>query len=143
MILDHENLFSEDQALTASAVSTNYIDLGADRDLGNGEPLEILVAVGTTFTSGTSAATLTIAVQSDNDEAFGSPSVVQRSSAIPVADLTAGEQVFKVKIGSPTERYVRLDYTVGTENFTAGQLTAGLVLDRANVRSYPSGFSIA
>ena len=29
MILDLENMFSDDQALTATAVSTNVIDLGA------------------------------------------------------------------------------------------------------------------
>lgn len=143
MYLDQENLFSDAQALTATAASTNVIDLGADRDAGNGEPIEVLVVVNTTFDSAADGATLTIAVETDDNESFSSATILQQSQAIPEASLEAGEQVFKVKLASGTERYVRLNYTVGTEDFTAGALTAGLIKDRYNYRAYPSGFSVA
>ena len=43
MYIDRQNLFSQDQAVTTSAASTDYIDLGVARDIGNGERPEILV----------------------------------------------------------------------------------------------------
>ena len=42
MILDKENLFSDDQALTTTAVSENVIDTGAAKDVGPGEPLRVV-----------------------------------------------------------------------------------------------------
>lgn len=143
MILDKDNLFSDAQAVTATAASTNVIDLGTARDIGNGEPLEILVVANETFDSAADGASLTISVETDSDEGFGTAVTVQESVSIPEADLAAGEQVFKVKLASADfSRYVRLNYTVAGENFTAGTLTAGLILDRQNYKTYPSGFSV-
>jgi len=45
MIIDAQNLFSDAQALTATAISSNVIDLGVARSVGNGEPLCVLFAV--------------------------------------------------------------------------------------------------
>lgn len=39
MLIDAQNLFSDAQAVTSSAVGTNVIDLLADRSIGTGEPL--------------------------------------------------------------------------------------------------------
>ena len=41
MIFDKQNLFSNDQAVTNSQVSTSYIDLGSVRDIGVGTPIEV------------------------------------------------------------------------------------------------------
>lgn len=140
MILDKDNLFSEDQAVTATAASTNVIDLGVDRDIGNGEPIEVLVAVPVAFTG---TGTLAVELQTDDVEGFASPTVIQKSGELAAADLAAGNQVFKVRVGRETQRYVRLNYVVTGTAFTAGQLTSGLILDRSNYREYPSGFAIA
>ena len=45
MFLDGQNLYSDAQALTATAASTNLIDHGSDRDLGIGEPLVAVIVV--------------------------------------------------------------------------------------------------
>lgn len=45
MILDAQNLFSDAQALTATAISSNVIDLSQARSIGNGEPLCVLFTV--------------------------------------------------------------------------------------------------
>ncbi len=47
MILDKEQEFSDAQAITADAVGTNVIDLGADRSIGTGEPMCVLFTVDT------------------------------------------------------------------------------------------------
>ena len=45
MFLDAQNLFSDAQALTATAVGTNVIDLSQDRSIGNGEPMGVVFTV--------------------------------------------------------------------------------------------------
>lgn len=64
MIFDATLLFSDAQAITADAASTNYIDLGATgvpfggvalaRDIGPGTPIPISVTVGAAFNTLTS-----------------------------------------------------------------------------------------
>jgi len=53
MILDKQNLFSDDQAVTVTADSTNVIDLGI-AGMGKGEPVRLIAQVTETFDGGTS-----------------------------------------------------------------------------------------
>jgi len=46
MFLDGQLEFSDAQAVTASAVGTNVLDLQADRSIGNGEPMCVMFVVG-------------------------------------------------------------------------------------------------
>lgn len=45
MKLDAQNQFSDSQALTATALSTNVIDLSLNRNIGNGEPMAVVINV--------------------------------------------------------------------------------------------------
>lgn len=140
MYIDRQNLFGQDQAVTASAASTDYIDLGSARDVGNGEPLEVLVLVTESATAA-GAATVQVAVQTDDNSSFSSATNLVLSDAIPKASLTAGTEVLRVKVPHGTERYLRLYFTVGTGPLTAGKFTSGLVpLRQANI-AYASGFT--
>lgn len=136
MILDLNAIFSNAQAITASAVSTNVIDLGAPGKAayGNvqlvrnnkGDCIPLLIQVVQSFATLTS---LTIAVQGSVDEAFTSPVVLATSPAIGVASLVAGF-IYRPIVELPRNniyRYVRINYTVGGSNATAGQVTAGIV----------------
>lgn len=134
MILDKQNLFSDQQAITASAASTNQIDLGANgtpvygaaalrSDLGISD-VPLLIQVTEAFATLTS---LAVSVQVDNDAAFGSPKTVVSTPAVPVAELKAGYRFPIVWVPRGTdERYVRLSYTVAGTNATAGKITAGI-----------------
>ena len=62
MITDKLLRVSEDQAVTATAVSTNTIDLGVARDIGEGMDLYMVFTVTETFATLTS---LTIDVITD------------------------------------------------------------------------------
>lgn len=126
MIFDSTNKFSTEQAFTASAVSTNVIDLGvSDRDIGLGQPIPLFVGVDTAFAGLTS---VSVSVQTDDAVDFSSAVTVVSTGAIPVADLVAGYQfnlqaIPKGVVG----RYARLSYTVvGTG--TAGALSAGITM---------------
>lgn len=128
MILDKENLFSNDQAITATAVSESVIDNGAD---GTRVPTpnekgqaEILIQVTETFLTCTS---VKVDIQTDSAEAFGTVETLASSAAIAVASLVAGYQ-FKVAVPAEVlKRYARLNYTVAGSNATAGKITAGFV----------------
>lgn len=140
-IIDKLNMFSEAQAITTTAASTNIIDLGVDRDIGSGEPIELVIDVNTTFTAA-GAATLTIDVETDNDSAFGSATVLASTGALALAALTEGSQLLKIRVPMTTERYLRLNHTVATGPMTAGALTSGLQLSRQDNRAYASGFTV-
>lgn len=141
MLFDTQSLFSDAQAVTGSAASTNVIDLGAPgtpqhavapitQDLGRGRPIPIVVQVVTDFAALTS---LQVGLQVDTVENFASPTTVVSTAAIALANLKAGYR-FSLE-WLPTgmdERFARLYYTVGGSNATAGAITAGLVFGRAN-----------
>lgn len=135
MVLDKNTLFSEAQAIIASAASTNSLDLGALGKVSYGEKAQLLHNVGhkhiplliqvvEDFDALTS---LTIAVQSDNDVNFGSPKTVV-SESVALADLVAGYVSVIDKLPRIKERYVRILYTVVGTDPTVGKITAGIAL---------------
>lgn len=110
--LDAQNLYSDAQALTVTAPSTNTIDHGQDRNVGIGEPLAVVITVDVGAAGG---GTLTIALQSDDNAAFASPATPATTIAIPAASLTAGAQiVLPVPPDTFSERFTRLNYTLAT-----------------------------
>lgn len=133
MILDNQTLFSDQQAVTATAASTNVIDLGPintgiRRDIGPGKPIPVLIQVTEDFDAA-GAATLAVALQVDDNSSFSSPKTVASLAPIALADLVAGYQVPLDYIPRGTdERYLRLNYTVATGPMTAGKVHAGIVL---------------
>lgn len=139
MYIDRQNLFGQDQAVTASAASTDYIDLGVLRDIGNGERPEILVLCTQDVTAA-GAATVTVALQTDDNSSFSTPVNLVLSDAIPKASLVAGTEILRVAVPYGTERYLRLFFTVGTGPLTAGKFTSGLVAQRQANIAYASGY---
>lgn len=122
MILDNEMILSNAQAVTSvgDTASTNQIDFGRN---GAGYNKKVFVSVNTTATSGGSA-TLVATVQCDTDVAFGSPTNLFATSAVAVANLTAGTKLLEFTMPAEVERYVRVLYTVGTAALTAGKFNA-------------------
>jgi hypothetical protein len=141
MMYDKLNTFGTDQAVTTTAASTDIIDLGAARDMGNGEPLELVILVTQNVTAA-GAATVTFALETDDNAGFSSPVVLGNSGAIGKALLTAGTEVLRVKVPLDAERYLRTNYTVATGPLTAGTFTAFLAHDRQASRAYASGFTV-
>lgn len=113
MIIDSQNLFSDAQALSATGASTNLIDLGAERRIGSGEPMAAVVTVDVAL-AGTSP-TFAVTVQSDDNSGFSSAATVVTSATISgAANAPAGAKfVVPLPSGFATERYIRLNYTLG------------------------------
>ena len=125
MIIDKDNLFSDGQAVTATAVSTNAIDLGEAGDaIGQELTIHVVVSGKDDFATLTS---LTVQVQTSETGVTtptDSYTDVLLSAAIPVASLKAGKEVFTVRVPQGLKRYVRLKYTVTGSNATKGKITA-------------------
>ena len=143
MITDKLLRVSEDQALTTTAVSTNTVDLGTARDMGEGTALYMNFAVTTALANGTSVKFEVISSASAN---LGSPTVIGSSDAILTAALTLGKNVvvrFNPDIAGKGQRYIGARYTIaGT--FNAGKVTADIVETIGDGRKYyASGFTVA
>lgn len=125
-MMDAKNMFSDGQSITASAASETVLDFGvANANLGQGSPLIIRFIIEETFDSAQDSATLTIALQ-DSATDFGGSHVLLQTEAIAISATTLikGGYIPEIKIPDRHMRYLRLYYTVGTENFSAGKLTA-------------------
>jgi hypothetical protein len=110
--VDAQNLYSDAQALTVTAVSTNIIDHGQDRNLGIGTPLDVVVTIDVAAAGG---GTLTITLQTDDNAAFSSAATVATTAAIAAATLVAGYQlIIPVPPDTLMERFSRLNYTLAT-----------------------------
>lgn len=137
MYIDSLLEFSRSQVLTATAPSTNAIDLGSDRDIGPGRSLWVVVCVGVAADATTGDETYAVALQTDDNSAFSSPTTIA-SVAPAAAALGAGQRVV---IGMPfaNERYLRLNYTLGG---TTPSVTLSAFLtdqDPASWQPYPDG----
>lgn len=140
MIMDRSALFSDQQAITADAASTNLIDTGARgtvfgasspivRDLGPGTRVPLVVTVTETFNNLTS---MVITVQTDDNAAFSSPKTVFTSPTYTLAQLATGAEYLLPEwfpVGT-NERYVRLFYDITGTAPTTGKITAGAVAAR-------------
>lgn len=122
MLLDAKLLMSNQQAITATAASTDVIDRGDTRDIGRAGDIPLLVQVTETFNNLTS---LAIAIQTDSDSGFGT-AVTLATVTVLLADLKAGYQLPIITLPKGVKRYLRLNYTVTGTAPTTGKVTAGI-----------------
>lgn len=139
MILDKLLMFSEAQAVTATAASTDVIDLGpidgTRRDIGVGYPLEFWTTVNTTATA-SGAATVNVQLQTSPDNSTWT--TIASSGDLALSALVAGKRIVSQKVPSGVKKYLRVNYTVGTGPLTAGAFTSGINLDVDNNTPYPT-----
>lgn len=159
MYVDSQLEFSDAQAVTSTAISTNVIDLfaalGAGTpltaettiDIGQGEDLYLVVQTQTTCTDTSSDATLTVTLESDSTANLATSATVHASTgALAFATYaTAGTRVATICLPSGSyERYLGVRYTVASGPLTAGAFDAFLTVDPAGVRRvYKSGFTVS
>lgn len=135
MIFDRTLLFSNAQAITADAASTDTLDLGATgtvmfaasplvRDPGRGSEIPLLIQVVESFNTLTS---LRVIVQCDDNSGFATPKNVIEVE-LPLASLIAGREFPIVAIPpGVNERYMRIYYDITGTAPTLGKITAGVV----------------
>ena len=113
MLIDSLGRFSNAQALTASAASTEYVDLKKASKLGGGKPLAIVISVGTAADTADGNETYAFKIQCDDNSSFSSATDII-SRTIAGASLTAGSiHTLPVPPEVNVEQYIRLYATLG------------------------------
>ena len=109
MILDSKLEFSDAQALTATAVSTNVIPVSGN--IGPGEPMAVTVTVNVAadYTAGNE--TYQFVLQTATDAAFTTPVNLITTEAFIGSGLIKGSN-FMVPIGSNNLGFLRMNYVL-------------------------------
>jgi hypothetical protein len=148
MILDKRNEFCDAVALNTGAAGTyllgDQIDLGVARDMGNGEPMYLVITVDTLPTSG-GAATAQFTLASDDTAAISTTTstVHLQTKAFAISEMAAGQMLAAIALpmeGVAYERYLGVLQTTGTAAFTGGKINAFLTHDVAKWKSYDAPF---
>ncbi len=143
MLTDAFLLFSDAQTVTAAAASTSYVDLGAARNIGVGEPLYVVVTVDEALTDGSSNSTVPVYLYGDSSTTF-TPDGSQLLFTIPA--LAAAGQKYVALISpdfASNYRYAELYYDVQNGNLSTGKFTASIVVGADNYNAYANGYTIS
>ncbi|MHC8321207.1 Bbp16 family capsid cement protein [Pseudomonas sp. GB2N2] len=151
MYVDKQAEFSDNQTVTATAVSTNVYDLfpvgngvnsNAVRDIGVGEDVYLVVQVDNAATAA-GAATVTVTLESSTTADLATaPTVHFSSAAYALATLTANKTLMAFKLPADAyKRYIGVRYTVATGPLTAGSFSAFFAKDIQAFRSYAKGYN--
>ena len=146
MLYDIQNTFSTAQAITATANSTNYIDLGlAGRNIGVGEELYLVMIVTTAFTDSGSDSTVTPSLVTDDNTSFSSATTIRTFDTLAALTAVNTTRLYKLEPFTAAgiyERYIQLAYTVANGNLTTGAITAFLSKDVQAWKAYGVGYTI-
>ena len=125
MLFDKQNMFSEDQAVTVTADSTNVIKTDAGTgDSGKSYP-KIAVRITETFATLTSL-TISLVVGATTSPAttiWTSPAITLAGGGLAVGSI----HDYVAPLGM--SKYAKLVYTVAGSTATAGKVNAGFVFD--------------
>lgn len=141
MLIDLFNQFSDAQAVTASAISTNVIDANhvsnTLKDLGAGEELYLCVVCTTAMTDASSDSTVTVTLESDSTANLATSATVHVTLPVFAALSAAGTQrVVAIPQSLLYEQYVGVRYTVANGNLTTGSFTAFLTKEVPSWKAY-------
>jgi hypothetical protein len=166
MYVDSQNEFSDAQAVTASAISANVIDIfstvaggatgsasaiiagvapNARIDIGQGEDVYLIVNTVTAATDVGNDATMTVTLESADDAALTvNPTVHFSSGALAFAAFSpAGSSLVAIKIPAALyRRYIGVRYTVAAGPLTAGTFDAFIAKDLQANRIYRSAVTV-
>ena len=138
-MIDGKLIFADSLVTTAGAVtnvtSTNVLDMGPMasgnlyRNLATSD-LYLYTRIESTATS-TGSATLTIKLVGDNNTGMTSTAlIVTQVSLLAVASVTAGLRYVTPLPRVNMERYLQVEYNVGTAPFSAGGTVSSWLSDR-------------
>lgn len=135
--IDRQQRFSLDQAITATAVSTDHMNLRAVRDLFVGSMLWLINLVTVAFTDAGSDSTVAVTMESDDATAFPSATVVQSFGTFAALAAIGARLQVPVAPFLVDEQFIRLRYTVANGNLTTGSITSWLTDSPDLYTQYP------
>ena len=156
MILDERNEFADATSVAAAAstaVIGDVIDLGGTtQDIGNGEPLYLVIQTDTEIITAGAAGTIQFFLVSDAlatlgggvvascTQHFATAALVTDDAGANDAVLNAGGVIATVALPNGTyERFLGILATIATTTVTAGKINAFLTRDVAKWVATPDG----
>ncbi len=144
MYIDKLLLMSNAQALTATAASTDVIDLkNGENNLGIGTPMSVVITLDVAADDTTGDETYVAALETDSTSAFSSAATLG-SVTITRGDVAGTKYVIALPADTNCEQYVRLNYTLGgttpTVTVTAMMMPSCMI---QNDVTYPGGFVVS
>tara|TARA_R110000822_G_scaffold75151_10_gene180807 strand:+ start:3782 stop:4219 length:438 start_codon:yes stop_codon:yes gene_type:complete len=133
MIMDKLGEFADGgdiSAVASTVLSDNVIDIGNSRDIGQGQPIYLVIQIDVAV-SGTSS-TINFRLRSDSTAAIHATTSTAHieTGAIPEATLVAGyTTVIPLPMGTAYEQFIGVQAVIGTATTTAGTYSAFLTLD--------------
>ena len=122
MIMDDRLVFSDDQAVTITANSTNHLDFLEGGDAGDELYLHIIC---TEDAAAVGLATVDFALETDDaSDLLSTEELI--SKVVAKADLVAGKTVVNMRVPVGMKRYAVVKYTVAAGPLTAGKFKAFL-----------------
>lgn len=141
--VDSQLEFSDSQAVTATAASTNIVDFKTGFvDAGVGRDIYFVCNVTVDMTDAGSDSTITVTLETDDNEAFSSATTAQTIGTFPALSLAGTRLVAKLQPEKITEQFLRVQYTTTNGDLTTGSFDAFLTLDIDAFTAYPSGSTI-
>lgn len=142
MIVDINTQMSDSQALTATAVSTDILDLDNDNNIGKGEPLAVAVSIEVAADFTTGDETYNFIVESATDEAFTAPIAIAGSGPLNGNTLQVG-RIVVIPLGHFNEQFLRVNYTLAgtTPSVTVNTYLLPLS-DVDSFEALPSGYIV-
>ena len=121
MMIDYSLLYSDDQAITATAASTNTVDQvkaggpyqGARLVVKCSESFDLLTSLGIAFQTSADGSTWETLVE----------------KTVLLADLTANSELLNIDVPAQLKEYTRVNYTVTGTAPTTGKVWAGIAVD--------------
>jgi subtilisin family serine protease len=153
MILDELLEFADATSVAAAAGTAligDVINLQEARDIGNGEPIYLVIQCATSIITGGSAGTIKFQLASDAQAAIATDgsATVHFDTGTFVTDgddanaLDAGATIAAFALpmaGNAYEQYLGILCTVGTTTVTAGAINAFITKDVSKWKAYPDG----
>ena len=143
MLFDAQNKYSDAQAVTADAASTNIIDHGAVRNLGVGENLYVVVSVDVAMTDASSNSTCTVTLETDDNASFSSATTAQTIGTFAALAAIGTRLVARLQPDKVNERYTRLKYTMANGDLSTGSFTAFLTKEIDAYTAYADAITIS
>lgn len=142
MFLDAQLIFSDGQAVTAAAGSTNTIDLGAVRNIGVGEVLYLVIICTVAMTDSGSDSTLAVAIEGDSTDSF-TPDSTKTVATFAAASAAGTTKIVKLSPDDINLRYMRLKYTPSGGDLTTGSFDAFITKDIQAFTAYADNITIS
>lgn len=142
MYVDAQLLFSDAQAVTATAASTNYVDFGAVRNMGVGEDLYVVVLCDVAMTDSGSDSTLAVAIEGDSSTTF-TPDYTRTLFTFSAVSAAGTVKIAKLSPDDVALRYLQLKFTPANGDLSTGSFTGFITNNIDAYTSYADAITIS